>query len=124
MQHIAKGFTFIEIITSLLLLCILLMGADAFQLETLRSVKANFYAFLANNQLINLVEKCHASRQLSMNDIEVWNQQNKTLLPNGVGEVHGQCPQMKLTIFWGKISSKQCDKIRLGESGCLTQWVK
>jgi hypothetical protein len=54
--------------------------------------------------------------------IQTWNKENATILPQGKGEVSGEYPHYLVTIFWGK-NEDHCELSHVGPSGCLVENV-
>ncbi len=120
-----SGFSLIEVLVSLLLLSLMLLGFDAMEIYALKQSRVAFYYSAAEQQLNNMRE-----RLLSMSaqhDVETqlaaWNEENKTVLPQGFGSVQGEFPHYITTIFWGKMPHR-CGEIKVGESGCLKEKVQ
>ncbi len=118
------GFSLIEVLISLLLLSLILLGFDAMEIFALRENRAAYYFSVATNQLNTMLECLRAlnSRDGLAQQIAIWNQQNQDVLPNGIGVVVGSYPMYTVTIYWGEIQHS-CEKMRLGESGCLNEEV-
>jgi Tfp pilus assembly protein PilV len=106
-----KGFTFIEILISFMLVSLLLVSIDATQLTSLREAESAYNFSVAANQIQNF------KSQLSNNPeiLAAWNLQNSQVLPNGQGTYFNN----KITVYWGEHKTLTCDKIQLGQSGCV-----
>lgn len=119
MQKI-KGSSFIEILVSLFIISVMLLGLDSLQLVILQHMKSANYSITAIEQLVSMKERISS---VSDNEIEnqymLWNRQNKQLLPSGRGLLTGQNPEYKLSIFWGNNNENECNKTKVGLSGCL-----
>ena len=114
------GFSLIEVLISLLLISLILLGLDAMQYASLRQIKETYFLHVASNQLQNLKERLFVSQQSPQ--IFLWNEENKKVLPAGFGTLSGEFPNYILTIYWGK-KTHQCKKNQLGESGCLIEKI-
>lgn len=116
-----RGFTLIEVLVSLLLFAIILLGFDVMEVHSFREARAAYFLSTATYQLSAFSErlKVLAVNQGLDQAVEVWNKQNKELLPQGYGEVHGQYPNYTLTIYWGK-KQNECKKLKIGQEGCLS----
>lgn len=111
-MHSATGTTLIEILISMLLISILLLGVDAMQVISLKQAKVNYYFAAAEQQINNLIE------ELSINhnpDLVTWNKQNQIVLPQG----RGVMTKNAIAIFWGSFNEEKCEANKIGTSGCL-----
>ncbi len=115
-----KGFTLIEVLISLILLSFILFGFDAMEIYGLRTIRSAYYFHAAAHQLISMTQRLRAMGQsISIKEeVDQWNLQNQQLLPAGVGYVEGSFPQYQLILYWGE-KSHPCQKIQLGQSGCI-----
>lgn len=116
------GFSLLEVLVSLLLISFILFGFDATEIVGLRMIRATYYFDIANHQLNNMVERLHIINNDSdlLQQVTIWNSQNKTVLPHGIGDVAGHYPFYQITIYWGN-SKSPCQQNQLGNSGCLIQ---
>lgn len=114
----------IEVLISLLLLSLILLGFDAMEIFALRENRAAYYFSVATNQLNSMIERLSAlnSRDGLDQQVVIWNQQNQDVLPSGIGVVAGSYPRYTITIYWGE-AQRACEKMRLGESGCLREEI-
>ncbi|SRR5579883_1256468 len=114
------GSSLIEILVSLLILSLMLLGFDAMQLAALQKAKAAYYFSVATQQLEVMSERLRALGEGNTEDLlQAWNQQNQTVLPQGRGTLSGGYPDFTLAIFWGAVTESQCTKNTIGQSGCL-----
>lgn len=74
------GFSLLELVISLTLLSIILLGFDAVQITMLNYAKNNYFYTLADQQLDSIVERLQA--QQGDYDLAAWNLHNKSVLPN------------------------------------------
>ena len=120
------GFSFIELLISLLLLALVLLGFDAMEIYALRETQAAYFFSVAENQLHSMVEHLYAlekSADISQT-VDSWDKQNHEVLPHGKGYVVGVFPNYKITIFWGEKTNKcTCPKKLLEKNYCLTTQV-
>lgn len=118
-MRLETGFSLLEVLISISLISILLLGMDALEIHALKTTRAAYYFDIAALQLIQFSERVESTdgRDL-MRQLENWNEQNKKILPNGHGEIEGSFPNYKITIFWG--DENNCDKNKIGTSGCVT----
>lgn len=117
-----RGFTLIEVLISLILLSLLLLGFNAMEMDALRSARAAYYFDLATQQLIAMTEclRVLGANQNLNEQITLWNLQNQDVLPAGRGTVSGSYPSYVIAVYWGKFS-QECKQVKLGQSGCVQQ---
>src|SRR5207253_11148603 len=96
-----SGTTLIEILISLLLISLLLLGVDVMQIVSLRQTQANYYVTVAEQQMNNMLERLTINPHA---DLETWNKQNREVLPEGRGVINHD----ELAIYWGNISEQNC----------------
>ncbi len=121
----AFGFSLLEILISLLLISLILLGMDAIQWVALQKVKTVYFFQSAYNQINNAVERLRA---LHTDDdlprlLSQWNAENQLLLPAGFGTIAGQFPNYQITVYWGSISH-DCKNIIVGEVGCFMENIQ
>ncbi|EKD74275.1 MAG: hypothetical protein ACD_45C00012G0010 [uncultured bacterium] len=120
----AYGFTLIEILVSLLLMSVILFGFDAIEIYSLKQAKTAYFLGIAVNQMANMSERLIALQTHTelAEQVNRWNQENQSVLPNGFGVVMGHFPNYILSLYWGgKLQS--CVKNQLGEPGCLREKI-
>jgi hypothetical protein len=100
------GFSLLEVLVSLLLLAFIILGFDAMQVYSLRSVRNSYYLNIATGQLNNMAERLHALGENSglEQQIQIWNKENQQLLPKGKGLVVGHYPFYEIILYWGESS--------------------
>jgi hypothetical protein len=120
--HFLAGFSLMEVLISLLLLSFILLGFDATEVVALRTIRAAYYFDIANHQLNNMVERLYLINNDSdvLQQVAIWNAENKIVLPQGMGEVTGHFPVLTVTIYWGEMIHP-CQENQFGNSGCLTE---
>jgi prepilin-type N-terminal cleavage/methylation domain-containing protein len=116
----SQGFTLLELLISLTILSIALLGLDAAQLTSLHKLKSAYYFSVAAQQL----DRMHAILSvIPDNDLTTalttWNNQNQSVLPQGRGVLENRYPTPVISIFWGNTSANECVKPTIGQSGCL-----
>lgn len=106
------GLSLIEVLISLFILSLMLLGIDAMQLQTLNQSVSTYYFSVANQQVNNaMVNIIFAGQQ---ENFSAWQEENKLVLPNGRGEINGQ----KITVYWG--DEPKCAGTIIGKSGCVS----
>lgn len=115
-----KGVSLIEILISFFIFSLLLLGLDAMQVTALRQAKANYYFTVATQQAQSMAEYLRVIKEDNWQpQFNLWNKQNKEVLPQGRGMIQGHYPSYTLTIFWGKETSLTCENNKTGQSGCI-----
>ncbi len=111
---------FIEVLVSMVILSLMLLGLDALQLTTLKEAKANYYLSTAIFQLENLANRLKIMDESDWdNQLIEWNQENQLVLPQGRGTLKKTDTTTEISIFWGESSLQACDHNTTGSSGCL-----
>src|SRR5690349_7549568 len=93
------GFSLVEVLISLFIFSLILLGFDAMELIALRESRSAYYFSMAAMQVQSMAEKLHAVGEVS-DWIESWNQQNQEMLPHGKGEVIGAYPIYEIILHW------------------------
>ncbi|HSW71664.1 MAG TPA: hypothetical protein VLH77_06810 [Gammaproteobacteria bacterium] len=111
---LTSGVSLIEVLLSLFLLSLLLLGLDVMELEALRLYRQAYFASLAEQQLENMEERLRIlDVQGGLNgELFAWNQENKELLPQGLGSVTGTYPVYLITLSWGNKEEKTAGCLR------------
>lgn len=122
MYFTLSGFSLIEVLTSLLLLSFILLGFDATEIYSIRESRAAYYFDVANNQINNMSERLRMLKQDSdiSSQVGIWNTENKTILPQGRGQVLRHFRDDTIIVYWGNIK-EFCAHNQLGQSGCISQ---
>ena len=100
------GFCLMEVLVSLLLFSFILLGFDAMEVYSLRSLRNSYYLNVATGQLNNMAERLRALADNSgiEQQIQIWNRENQKILPTGHGTVSGYYPFYKIILYWGEAS--------------------
>jgi len=109
-MHKNSGATLMEVLISLILLSILLLGIDAVQVISLQKSKINYYVAAAEQQIISMMERMKITK-----DAEIWNQQNMEMLPQGRGVI----TEKAVSIFWGSGNGENCESNQIKKDGCI-----
>ena len=111
------GFSFIEVLVSLLLLSLILLCFDAAELFSLRTTQEAYYFNVATHQLNAMTERliALADHHGLEQQIVIWDAQNKEILPKGRGKVEGRFPDYWVSVCWGKSECLK-EKIELSAS--------
>lgn len=114
-----KGTTLVEILMSLLLLSLIMLGWEVMQTSALRTMKSAHYFSTAHQQLLTLAESIKANNGIFTKDFSAWQRQNKEVLPQGLGKISGQYPFFILSIRWGGKILSEGSNTEVGHARCL-----
>lgn len=118
-DNIRHGYSFIEVLISLFLLSITLIGIDAIGITAFRQAEATYDVNVANQQLRNLIERLKITSKTQLDFyIQQWNYQNQQLLPKGEGIILSLEP-LHIKLWWGNTTSATCTANISDISGCL-----
>jgi Tfp pilus assembly protein PilV len=119
-MYFQAGSSFIEIIISMFLISLMLLGLDAMHIMALREAKSSYYFSVAMQQLLNMSERLHSSDENDLTEqIAEWNKQNTVVLPDGRGVVSGRYPGIRVEVFWGDNKQHMCRANKIGLTGCV-----
>lgn len=120
-----QGFTLIEILVSLFILSLFLLGLDAMQITALREARAAYFFSVASQQLNVMAERLAVLPDQSNLEEEIarWNKQNQAVLPLGRGQPIGHDSHSVLQITWGKRDITECKHNHINQSGCLRRAI-
>lgn len=116
MHKHTTGLSLIELLISLMLMAVLLLGIDAMQIAALQHSMTNYHFAVAKQQ----IDVMHERRILYRNNAYLlkWNEQNQKVLPQGYGIVKSN-PKAEIAIFWGNKNEQNCQTNQVGAEGCL-----
>lgn len=114
------GYTLLEVLVSLFLLSLLMLGLNSIQAVSLRNAHSASYSAIAAMQLQSMAERLKLLNDNEITEqVTYWNNQNKSMLPQGRGTVSGHFPSYHVVIYWGQ-TTQQCNELSQGLSGCLS----
>jgi prepilin-type N-terminal cleavage/methylation domain-containing protein len=118
-----SGFSLIEILISLFILSLLLLGFDAMELTSMRDSKTSYFFNVASIQMLAMTERLYALDQSQglEEQVAIWNKQNHALLPHARGIVSGQYPFYQISLAWGGNAS--CEISHQRQLQCLVEQV-
>lgn len=105
MQLTIRGFTFIELLVSLILLAILLLGFNASLIEALKQTQDAYYFSVATNQMTSFIEYLHSPIK-EEDFFSTWKVQTKNVLPGS--EVVLTHHPARLHLYWGNQPKESC----------------
>ena len=113
------GFGLLEVLVSIFILSLAVMGLDAMLLTAFREAKAGYYFRAAIQQIQNIATISSVADEIESQKI-TWNLQNKELLPNGRGVIEENFSYIKMHITWGDDSNSACQHHQISQThGCL-----
>lgn len=120
---LALGLTLFEVLVSLFIFSLLLLGLDVMELSALHLGRQAYFTDLAGQQLRNMEERL---RMLGESEglnplIAAWERENKHILPQGAGLVSGNYPDYTITVYWGGQRELVCKKSPGEYAGCITE---
>jgi prepilin-type N-terminal cleavage/methylation domain-containing protein len=115
-----NGFSLLEVLISILVFSIALLGLNAMDVLFLSEQRKVYHLSLAIQQIQNIEERLLALRDQAGLDEQVqgWNLQNQMLLPSSKGEVLVQYPHYYISLKWGNSNCKDNDEVT---SGCIKE---
>ena len=124
MNHLKKrGFTLFEVLVSMTLLAILLLGLDVMEVYSLQRSLDTHYRQLALRQLRN------AENRLGMIGAEgdfneqsyQWKLENEAVLPQAKGLISGSYPSYTLSLCWATRTITSTEEQKGKHQECLTE---
>ena len=109
-KHNYEGYSLLEVLIALCILCGGLLGLAQSQLLALRGNQMAYFQIVAAEQLVAMAERLqactivHCDSAGLTNEVNLWNTENAVLLPKGNGFISNGPPE-KITIGWQSISS-------------------
>lgn len=112
-----NGFSLLEVLVSLFLLSVVLLGLEGMQFFALREMRNAWLLSVAVNQINNMSERLRAYGQdvVIEDQVIIWNQEISQLLPKGRGDVMGQYPAYTISL---------CQQSQIKEEGCISQKIQ
>ena len=109
------GFTLIEVLVSLALFALILLGFDVMQLTAFQMNQSAYCVTMAALQMNSIDERLKAlGKENGLQDqIAIWNRQNQWVLPGGKGVVAGRFPTYSIKLCWGRDKQMHCIHNRL-----------
>lgn len=106
----ASGFTLLEIVISLALLSIAILGMDGLQWRMLQSRRYQTYAVKAQQFALGLAarQRIHSFNQTSQKEVAAC-------LPQGRFEVQ----RKRVIVAWGGLLPSTCTQSVIGRAGCV-----
>jgi Tfp pilus assembly protein PilV len=96
------GFSFIEVMIACFLLSFTMMGFMIFQIEMLKNSHHLYLQSIATIQANNLSERLKANHSSTLlnRELDEWNQQNRDLLPDGIGKYQCSLSHCEVDLQW------------------------
>ncbi len=93
----AKGFSLIEVMISIVIFSVGLLGLLRLQTLSLQHAYSAMLTSQAESQLVDMADQLMIT---AIPDISLWNNENNLLLPQGNGVLYGAAPHYQLQLFW------------------------
>lgn len=83
-----KGFALLEVLITLLLISLGLLGIMAMQLSALHTTQSAYLQSLASSQLASMLDRLRAnlSQTARDNELQLWTEVNNRLLPKSISK--------------------------------------
>jgi len=115
------GFSLIEVLVALCLTTIILLKITTAQLQSLKVNRQAFFVDQAVEQLQSMAQIIQETRGNFTPFLPSWNQDNKILLPRGVGEVKHIGNKYNIYLFWRSATTSfwWCDIAQQNKRSCV-----
>ncbi len=123
----SSGFSLIEVLVSLLIISITLLGLTALMTNALRYSYDAYLESVAVNQLSSMAERLRATHGDALGAVVAdWNQENQQALPQGQGDVAPSNGTYTLALGWqARHKASAVGDCRTSkEHACLTMRVQ
>lgn len=115
----SSGFSWIEVLVSLNIILVLLLGLNATYVNTLKATKMTYYAAVAAQQLRSFSEVLYATNGANIAQIrKQWHMQLAKVLPHGREIIHINNGYLVASVLWGN-DSIDCQKPITDQAGCI-----
>lgn len=102
----AAGFSLIEVLISLLLISLILLGLDVTDVYVLHQNKDSWSMMVAANQIKSMIERisvCNSEKEV-VDQVAQWRQENKKLFMHG--HISQSLSDYTITICWDSLQTK------------------
>jgi prepilin-type N-terminal cleavage/methylation domain-containing protein len=119
-----SGFSLVEVLVSLFILSLILLGLDAMECVALRESHAAYFLNVAAIQMQAMTERLTTLDQAQglEEQVAIWNSQNNELLPQSKGSLTGKFPVYQLSLSWG--ANTLCNTVQKGPLTCLSDQLR
>ncbi len=103
-QHSLKGFTLLEVMVTLLVLSVGLLGLAGLQLHALQYTDSSYQRTLVNIQALDMAERMWTHLDAPLTELAQWQRLNRDSLPQWQGTVAAVLNEKGdyiITISWG-----------------------
>jgi len=123
---LASGLTLIEVLFSLMVLSLTLLGLEAMELTAWHSNLNAYYLSQVEQQIDNLQEilRFFAGSGKADQQIQLWEQETRLILPQAAIKLSGEYPFYHLRLTWGEVHKGSCEIKREEHSGCVQEEIK
>jgi Tfp pilus assembly protein PilV len=116
---LCDGASIMELLVSMVLVSILLLGIDAMQIRGIQQAKINFYFAVSQQQISLMAERLRLSTHHASLYLPEWNQQNQSLIPQAKSILNMSDSHYTLAVLWGSKNEQTCLQDKVGRKGCL-----
>lgn len=100
------GSHLLDVLIGLFLLSLALIGLDAMLIQTTQQTTSLYYLHVGMQQMQQLHERMLSGSH--ENHLALWNEQNRTLLPDGKGTLQQSDHVSAFTLFWQQRKQISC----------------
>jgi hypothetical protein len=120
---LALGLTLFEVLVSLFILSLMLLGLDVMELSAWHLSQQSYFEGLAYQELHNMEERLRMAGSFYPIDslVREWNRENQQVLPQGRGLVSGSYPEYTLLLYWGGEQAEVCGRTKGAYEGCISK---
>lgn len=114
-----QGFTLLEVLISLFLLSLALIGINSVQLSAMHQARNayNTQQALTFAQNMSTYLRSHHGQG---GDYQIrWHAEVQSRLPQGRAFINGSYPHYRISVLWGERPPHVCEKSQSGKSGCM-----
>lgn len=113
------GFTLLEVLISLFLLSLALIGINSVQLSAIHQTRDAYHTQQALTFAQNMSTYLRAHHGEGGDYQAGWVAEVQSRLPQGRAIINGSYPHYQISVLWGDRPPQICDKSKSGTSGCI-----
>ena|SRR3990167_1718335 len=112
-----NGFTLLEVLISLFLVSLVMLGLMTAQVKILRDARSLYYFQQARGLAEGMAEYIAGNQGDSSGYYAQWQELIHHQLPSSSGSITGQRPNLFIKIYWG--GNRVCTQNHQGLAGCI-----
>lgn len=110
----------LEVLISLSLLSIVILGEGALQLSSSHNIRTSYYMSVATEEINNITTLLHHLPTVDLADSIInWQEHVAKVLPQGKGVIEREGSHYDVSIFWGGATPGTCPTTQPNITGCL-----